>query len=165
MLSGGIIIWFIICCMSFQNAQSFICLKITSSFHFSAQDLSHIVSFFELWTKKPLYHHRAPRHLSLSVRRRPRSKLCTWSWTAPRITLGKEQRLLRWSCSTAGGRREQSGVFVWTGDALLHNEWSALCGPDSFNMGLHASTYKLGGTSCQNRSKKIKQKKSQQWQI
>lgn len=153
MLSEGIIIRFIMCCMSFQNTHSFICLKITSSVHFSAQDLSHIVSFFEIWTKQPFYHHWVPRHLSVypSALLTVYVKLNSTAHHSGKRAASSEVIVLD------GGGGE--GAFVWTGDALLHNEWSALCGPDSFNMGLHASTYKLGGTSCQNRSPKKAQKK------
>lgn len=109
MLSMGIIIRFIMCCKSFPNIQSFICLKNYIFSHFSVQDLSHIVTFFELWTKKSLYHHRVPRHFSLSICHRPHAELCTWSWTAPRITLVKERCVLRWSCSSGGGAECLSG--------------------------------------------------------
>lgn len=156
MLSVEIIIRFIMCRMSFPNTQSFICWKITSSVHFSAQDLSHIVSFFELWTKKPLCHHRVPRHLSLSVRHRSHTVYVKLNSTAHHS--GKEAASSEVIVLDGWGGKA-GGVFVWTGDALLHNEWSALCGPDSFNMGLHAFHLQTG------RHILSKQKKSQQWQL
>lgn len=147
----GIIIRFIICGMSFQNIQSIIC-----SF-FSAGSQSHCRL---LWTlnKKAFV---SPSSATSFVSVFPSSSTLLTVYMKLNSSAHHSGKGAASSAVIMLDREgERSRVFVWTGDALLHNEWSALCGPDSFNMGLHASTYKLGGTSCQSRSKK-----SQQWQI